>query len=111
MSEIRSLSADPLQGLIERLKNVPADTGWAVVNTKTEGIVIWFSDRDQWHTEQKARKWLADHSDTHRTHEVRPYESPCLAHEAARAIESLAKQLEEVSADKKTPNVSSTTPR
>lgn len=88
MSEVRSLSPG-IQGLIERLENVPADTGWAVWNTKTDGVVIWFSDRDQWHTEHKARKWLAEHADTHRTHEVRPYSSPCLSHEAATTIRRL----------------------
>jgi len=81
------LGLAPERDIVSRLRDVVPEHGWAVVNTKTDGIVIWFSERKEFHTERKARTWLQEHAETHRTHEVRPYENRCIEHEAADEIE------------------------
>lgn len=84
----------PKRDLVERLRHIVPEHGWAVVNKKTDGIVIWFSERQAFHSERKARAWLQEHAETHRTHEVRPYEDACLEHEAADEIELLRAALQ-----------------
>ena len=83
------LGLAPERDIVGRLRHVVPEHGWAVVNTETDGIVIWFSERREFHTERKARAWLQEHAETHRTHEVRPYADRCLEHEAADEIERL----------------------
>lgn len=82
------------EDIVERLRHACAITGWAVVNTETKGIVIWFSDREEVGIERKARAWLQEHAATHRTHEVQRYEDPCIEHEAASEIDRLRTELQ-----------------
>jgi len=75
--------------IVGRLRNIAPDSGWAVVNKETEGIVIWFSRWKSFRARDEALKFMGEHPHYAETHEVREYTSPCLDHEAADEIERL----------------------
>ena len=75
--------------IVERLNNVTPDQGWAVVNKKTEGIVIWFSKLKTLNARREALAFMGENPHYAETHEIREYTNPCIEHEAAAEITRL----------------------
>ena len=60
--------------IVERLNAITPDQGWAVVNKKTEGVVIWFSKWKTFNAHKEALAFLGASSLRRNTRGARVHE-------------------------------------